>query len=102
MMVKYGILIGYLESVGVQVQKVSKDSVILASNSMNWTLDYVGFNLEVRMKGFMPMLGNVNKKWIFPDGYSQENMIKEIESYLNWQMERLKDIAQNNSNQFNK
>ena len=50
---------------------------------MNWTLDYVGFNLEVRMKGFMPMLGNVNKKWIFPDGYSQENMVKEIESYLN-------------------
>ena len=55
MMVKYGILIGYLESGGVQVQKVSKDSVILASNSMNWTLDYVGFNLEVRMKGFMPV-----------------------------------------------
>ena len=52
-------------------------------------------------KGFMPMLGNVNKKWIFPDGLSQENMIKEIEN-LNWQMERLKDIAQNNSNQFNK
>lgn len=102
MMVKYGILIGYLESGGLQVQKVSKDSVILASNSMNWTLDYVGFNLEVRMKGFMPMLGNVNKKWIFPDGYPQENMIKEIESYLDWQIEILKDIAQNNSNQFNK
>ncbi|CCZ10961.1 putative uncharacterized protein [Odoribacter sp. CAG:788] len=63
---------------------------------MIWTLDYVGVNLEVRMKGYMPLLGNINKKWIFPDDYPQEKMIEEFENYFNWQIEQLKKGAQNN------
>lgn len=93
---KYSILINYLKSGGLQVLKVSQDSIILSSNSMNWTLDYVGNNLEVRMKGYMPLFGNINKKWIFQDGYPQEKMIEEIENYLTWQMEQFQKTMKNN------
>ena len=65
---KYGIVINHLKSSGLSIQKTTKDSVILSSQSATWTLDYVGNNLEVKMKGYMPLLGNINKKWSFPDG----------------------------------
>lgn len=93
---KYGILIDYLKSGGLNLQKVSKDSVILSSNSMNWSLDFVGNNLEVRLKGYIPLLGNINKKWIFQDGYPQEKMVEEIENYLTWQMEQIQKAIENN------
>ncbi|MDR0982076.1 MAG: hypothetical protein LBM07_02375 [Culturomica sp.] len=93
---KYGILIDYLKSGGLQVQKMTRDSVILSSNSMYWTLDYVGNDLEVRMKGYIPLLGNINKKWVFQDGYPQEKMLEEIENYLTWQMNQLKKAGENN------
>ena len=47
------------------------------------------------MQGFMPLLGSVNKKWSFPDGYPQEKIIEEIENYLTWQMSQLKKITEN-------
>ena len=96
MLGKYSILIDYLKSGGQQIQKVSQDSVILSSNSMSWSLDYVGHNLEIRMKAFIPLLGNINKKWIFQDGYPQEKMIEEIDNYLTWQMSQLQKAAENN------
>lgn len=48
------------------------------------------------MKGCVPLLGNINKKWIFPDGYPQEKMIKEFENYVGWQIEQLQKVAQRN------
>ena len=96
MMEKYKTLIEYLKSGGLCIKKVTQDCVVLSSKSMIWTLDYVGVNLEVRMKGYMPLLGNINKKWIFPDDYPQEKMIEEFENYFNWQIEQLKKGAQNN------
>ena len=62
---------------------------------MNWTLDYIGNNLEVKMKGYMPLFGNINKKWIFQDGYPQEKMIEEIENFLSWQMEQFQKTMEN-------
>lgn len=94
---KYSMVIEYLKSTGLQVQKMTKDSTILTSKSANWTLDYVGFNLEVKMKGYMPFLGNIKKEWIFPDGYPQEKMIEEFNNYAEWQIEQLQKVAQNNS-----
>lgn len=96
MLEKYSILIKYLQSGGLRIQKVSTDSVILSSNSMNWTLDYVGNNLEIRMKGYMPLYGNINKKWIFQDGYPQEKMVEEIENYMTWQMDQVQKSLKNN------
>lgn len=96
MMEKYGIVINHLKSSGLSIQKTTKDSVILSSQSATWTLDYVGYNLEVRMKGYMPLLGNISKKWAFPDGYPQEKMIKEFENYFSWQIEQLQKAAQYN------
>lgn len=99
MLVKYKQIIDYLLSGGLSLQKVGKDSVIMSSKSMRWTLDYVEQNLEVRMNGVMPMLGIVDKKWIFPDGYPQEKMIEEIENFITWKLGKLKDVAQSYSNQ---
>lgn len=96
MMEKYDVLIAYLKSGGLSVSKVTKSSVILSSRSMTWTLDYVGYNLEVRMNGFMPMLGKINHKWIFHDGYPQDKMIEEIENYMDWQIGQLVNAAHNN------
>lgn len=96
MMGKYGLVINYLKSSGLQVQKMTNDCVILSSKSSTWALDYVGYNLEVRMKGYMPLLGNINKKWTFPDGYPQEKMIEEFNNYEEWQMEQLQKAAQHN------
>lgn len=96
MMGKYGLVINYLKSSGLQVQKMTNDCVILSSKSSTWELDYVGYNLEVRMKGYMPLLGNINKKWTFPDGYPQEKMIEEFNNYAEWQMEQLQKAAQHN------
>lgn len=93
---KYSTVINYLKSSGLQMQKLSKESVILASKTVTWTLDYVGQNLEVRLNGFVPLLGNISKKWIFPDGYPQEKMIEEFENYADWQMGELKKRAENN------
>ena len=93
---KYGIVINHLKSSGLSIQKTTNDSVILSSQSATWTLDYVGNNLEVKMKGYIPLLGNINKKWSFPDGYPQEKMIEEFENYFSWQIEQLKKMSQNN------
>lgn len=94
---KYNMVIEYLKSSGLQVQKMTKDSIILTTNSATWTLDYVGCNLEVRMEGYMPILGNISKKWIFPNGYPQEKMIEEFNNYAEWQIEELKKAAEYNA-----
>lgn len=96
MMGKYGLIIHYLKSSGLKAQKITNDSVVLSSESSTWTLDYVGYNLEVRMNGYMPLLGKINKKWSFPDGYPQEKMIEEFENYFSWQIEQLKKVSQKN------
>lgn len=96
MLEKYALIINYLKSGGLSVQKVTKSSVILSSRSMTWTLDYVGYNLEVQMNGFMPMLGKISHKWIFRDGYPQDKMIEEIENYMDWQIGQLENAAHNN------
>lgn len=90
------LIINYLQSGGLSVQKATKSSVILSSQSMTWTLDYVGYNLEVQMNGFLPMLGKINHKWIFHDGYPQDKMIEEIENYMDWQFGQLVNAAHTN------
>lgn len=93
---KYSTVLYYLKSSGFTIQKLTTESVILSSKSMHWTLDYIGYNLEVRIKGNVPLLGSISKKWIFPDGYPQEKMIEEFDNYFNWQMEQLIKRSQNN------
>lgn len=93
---KYKLLINYFESGGLKITRVTGDSIELSTNSAVWYLDYVGNNLEVRMKSIVPVLGKVDKKWIFPDGYPQEKMIEEIDNHMNWLMEQFKRASKNN------
>lgn len=99
MLEKYSELIGYLSQGGCQIDKVKNDTVILGTKSMKWSLDVIGENLEIKMSGFMPMLGNVSHKWIYPHNFSQTRMISDIENYLNWQMNQFISAIENNPKQ---
>ncbi len=89
MLQKYSELVAYLKQGGCRVDKVSSDSLILKSGSMVWSLDVVGENLEIRMNGFMPMLGKIYHKWSYTHNFSQTRIIQDIENYCSGQMEMM-------------
>ena len=86
---KYNLFVAYFTRGGSRITKETKDSLVISSSSMVLTLDYVGYNLEVGMKGTAPIIGNYSKRWIFPDGYPQEKMIEDIENYCSWLTDRM-------------
>lgn len=96
MLEKYSELISYLKQGGCHLVKVNSDTAVLGSKSMNWSLDVIGETLEIRMTGFMPMLGNVSHKWIYPHNFSQTRMIGDIENYINWQLSQFISAIENN------
>lgn len=101
MRIKYTELIDYL-SQGAKINKETKDSLRLSSSSMVWNIDLIGDNVEIRMNGFMPMLGNISHKWVYPHNFSQTKMIQDIENYISWQLEELyKNIESNPKNNLN-
>lgn len=100
MMVKYDLVIDYLKASGLALTRLTSDSVELSSKSATWNLDYAGTNLEVRMKAFVPLLGNISKKWTFPDNYPQEKMIEEFNNYADWQVTRIKKMAESDPLQY--
>lgn len=101
MRVKYAELISYLNQ-GAKVSKETKDSIRLNSSSMTWYIDLVGDDIEIRMSGYMPLLGNVSHKWIYPHNYSQSKMIQDIENYMDWQLgEFYKQIENDPRNNLN-
>lgn len=95
MRVKYAELIDYFSQTA-NISKETKDSIRLNSPSMEWYIDVVGDDIEIRMTGYMPMLGHVKHKWIYPQNYSQSKMIQDIENYLTWQLEEFGKIIKNN------
>lgn len=96
MRVKYAELINYL-SQGAKIDYESKDSLKLSSSSMVWNLDAVGDDIEIRMKGSVPMLGNISHKWVYPPNFSQTKMIQDIENYISWQLEQFYKSFENDS-----
>lgn len=87
MRVKYAELINYLKQ-GAEIDRETKDSLRLSSSSMVWNLDVVGDNIEIRMNGFVPVLGNVSHKWAYPHNFSQTKIIQDIDNYISWQLEK--------------
>lgn len=97
MLNKYSELVNYFKQNGCKITKVNSNTIILETSSMTWCFDIVGDNLEIRMRGFMPMLGNVSNKWIYPHNFSQTRIIMDIENYATWQMEQVVAALENNS-----
>lgn len=97
---KYNLIVDYLLSNGLSIQKETKDGLVFSSNSMTWMIDQVGYNLEIRLKGFMPFLGNYSKKWIFPSGYPQEKIIEEFENYSQWQMTQFIELMKDHDDNY--
>lgn len=90
---KYRVLLGYLtDHPNSRIVRLTKDHVSVSSPIMTFFIDYVGGYTEVEVKGIMPTRGNFSRKWKFPRGYSQENMIQEIESYFDWMSDSLSKI----------
>ncbi len=71
---------------------VTKDSVILGNGNAIWSLDYVANNLEIRVKGEVPLLGFQKQLWTFPDGFPQNNMIATIEEFIKGQIQQQDQI----------
>ena len=101
MLKKYSLLIEYFTShPASKITKVTKDSVNISSSTMNIWLDFVGGKTEVSLKAFLPLVGNISKKWNFPGGYPQEKMIEEIENFLTWQIGNMAKISGNDYGQY--
>jgi len=95
MLKKYSLLIEYFTAhPTARITKVTKDNVTVTSSTMTIWLDFVGGKTEVSLKGFLPLVGNISKRWNFPGGYPQENMIEEIENYLTWQVNNIAKISE--------
>lgn len=100
MLIKYELLIEYLKGSGdCKVIRKTKDSVELASNSMFWTLDFVGNNLEVEVKTELPFIDKKRNKWTFPGNFSQKAMIQEIEVYLEKLSKQVANTISSNKNE---
>jgi len=101
MLQKYSLLIEYFTShPASRITKVTKDNVTVSSSTMTIWLDVVGSQTEVSLKGYLPVLGNISKRWSFPSGYPQEKMIEEIENFLNWQVDNMRKISGNDYGQY--
>lgn len=96
MLTKYQILIDYLRSSGMSVQEIGKDYIVLSSKNMTWHLNQIGMEIEIRVKGFIPTLGNIENSWKYSEDYPQQKMVEEIENYLTWQMRQFQKAMKNN------
>lgn len=94
MLNKYSELISFLKLGGCKIYRVTEDSVILGTMNMKYFLDIVGDELEIRLKGFVPILGNVSHKWIYPHQFPQEKIIHDIENYMSWQLDNINEICE--------
>lgn len=94
MLAKYSLLIEYFTThPSCKVRKVTRDGLLISSHTMNITIDYIGTKTEVNLKAYLPVMGNISNRWVFNNGYPQEKMIEEIDSYLSWEMEKMNKLA---------
>jgi hypothetical protein len=91
---KYKILIEYLTAYpSSKITKLTQDSIVISAPTMTFHIDYVGTNTEIELFAFMPLIGKFSKKWKYPDDFPQDKIIQEIENYLEWEISKMKNIA---------
>lgn len=92
---KYSVLTEYLMGhPSTRITNLSRDNITIASSSAVYSIDYVaGGNVEISLKAFLPLLGNISKKWKYPSSYSQELIIQEIDNFLAWNLEQMQRVA---------
>ncbi len=96
MKIKYEVLVNYLtQHPSSKITKLTSDRITISSPTATFDLDYVAGDLEINMRAFLPILGNIKKNWKYPDGYPQEKIITEIENYLDWKMDEYKELNNN-------
>jgi hypothetical protein len=91
---KYNILIDYLTAYpSSKITKLTQDSLVISGPNMTFYLDYIGINVEIELKAFMPLVGKFSKKWKYPDDFPQDKIIQEIENYISWELSKMQNIA---------
>ncbi|MCD8274239.1 MAG: hypothetical protein LUC96_04505 [Alistipes sp.] len=95
--VKYAVLLGFLQNTGMHITKLGRNNVELDYAKTRCLIYYIGTNLEILLITNISGLGCFEKKWVFPDGYPENKMIEEIDSYADWRLEQLKQISRNNN-----
>jgi len=91
---KYNILIEYfMRHPSSRITWLTGNHVTISSSAMMVDIDYVLGKVEISLKGTLPLLGNISKSWKYPDGYSQDLMIQEIDNFLVWNMQQMQRIA---------
>ncbi len=90
MMKKYRVIIDYYVNVlSAKVTHVNATSIVISTSDLAIYLDYVGGNLEVLLKGVAPTIGKYSKRWKYPEGYPQKEIIKDIQTYCQWQLNKI-------------
>ncbi len=77
---KYDLIISKLQE-GCKRQRITRDSAEFVHGNMTWRLDYISKSLEIRADGWLPPGKTIKKKWVFPHDMSQEEILKELESW---------------------
>ena len=98
---KYSLLVEYFTAhPASKITRLTKDNISISSSTINVSIDYVGGKTEIFIKAFLPLVGNVSKRWSYPDGYPQQKMIEEVENYLNFELSKMNKIAGNDFGQY--
>lgn len=101
MQTKYKILVAYLTThPSSRIENQTKDSLIITCPTMIFYIDVIGRELEILLKAKLQIVGDIKKKWKFPDEYPQEKIIEEIENYLTWQLQNIEKMATSNPYQY--
>lgn len=96
MLVKYSKLVDYFTNESMSIQKVTNTSIRLASRHIEIYIDCINGDTEIRLRGLTPITKDVNKKWVFPNGYPQEKMQLDLENYFEWQLTKAEEAMSNN------
>lgn len=86
---KYEVLINYFSNLpNSKIVKVTRDhvqiSIFGASVNMQYFITETFGKVEIEWISNSIILGNHQNKWTFPHNYSQQKMIHEIESFMEW------------------
>ena len=91
---KYKLLIDYLTSYpSSKIIKLKHDGLIISAPNMTFSIDYIGYNTEIELMAFLPLVGKFSKKWKYPDDFPQDKIIQEIENFISWELSKVQNMS---------
>ncbi|RUA30588.1 MAG: hypothetical protein DSY77_13990 [Bacteroidetes bacterium] len=85
---KYKELVDYLISTDLSITKITKDSIVLSSKNMRFDIYLVSNNTEIYFKGYLVLIGEVKKKWVYHHNHTQKDIIKDINNFFDLELSK--------------